>query len=57
MVQPGATFQHVGAALDVHHTVITRAWERYRLHGTSARRHAGGRQRVTTPAQDQVLVV
>jgi hypothetical protein len=52
-----ATFRQVGAALSVHHTVITRAWERYQLHGTPARRHAGGRQRVITPAQDRCLVV
>jgi hypothetical protein len=52
-----ATFRQAGAALGVHHTVTTRAWERYRLHGTPARRHAGCRQRVTTPAQDRVLVV
>ena len=55
MVQQGATYRQVGAALGVHHTVITRAGERYRLQGTPARRHAGGRQRVTTPAQDSVF--
>jgi len=43
-----ATFRQVGVALGIHHTVITRARERYQVHGTPARRHAGGRQRVTT---------
>jgi hypothetical protein len=39
----GAAEVQVGAALCVHHTVITRALERYRLHGSPARMHAGGR--------------
>jgi hypothetical protein len=56
MVQQRATFRQVGADIDVHHTVITRALERYQLHGTPTRRHAGGRQRVTTPAQNRFLV-
>jgi hypothetical protein len=46
----GATFRNT--ALAVHHIVITRAWERYRLHGTFTRRHAGGRLWVTTQAQN-----
>jgi hypothetical protein len=57
MMQQGATFRRVGAALSVHHTVFIRAWEGYRLHGTPARWHAGDQQRVTTPAQDRLLVV
>jgi hypothetical protein len=32
MVQQGAAFRQVGVAHGVHHTFITRAWERYRLH-------------------------
>jgi hypothetical protein len=42
IVQQEASLRQVGAALGVHHTVITRAWERYRIRGTPARRHAGG---------------
>jgi hypothetical protein len=57
MVQQGATLRQIGAVLGAHHTVITRAWERYQLHGTPASRHVGGRQKVTTPAQDRFLVV
>jgi hypothetical protein len=57
MVQQGGIFRQVGAALGVHHTVFTTAWEGYRLYGTPARRHAGGRQRATTPAQDRLLVI
>jgi hypothetical protein len=53
----GGTFRQVGATLDVHHIVITRALGRYRLHGTPARRHAEGRQRITTPAQDRFIFV
>jgi hypothetical protein len=45
------TICHFGAALDVHHTVITRDLERYRLHGSPARRHSRSRQSVTTQAQ------
>jgi hypothetical protein len=56
-MQQRATFRQVSATLGVHHTVINRACERYRLHGIPARRHAGGRQRVTTPAQDRCFVV
>ncbi|XP_060585762.1 zinc finger protein 862-like [Ruditapes philippinarum] len=42
-------------ALNVHPIVITRALDGYRLHGIPARRHAGGRQKITTPAQDRCL--
>jgi hypothetical protein len=56
MMLQGATFRPVGVAFDVHHTVITRAWERYRIHGTPAR-IAIGRQRVASPTQHGFLVV
>jgi hypothetical protein len=56
MVQQGATFRQIGAAFGVHHTVITRAWERVRLHGTHVRRQDEGPQRVTIPAQDWFFV-
>jgi hypothetical protein len=53
----GASFSQVGEALGIHHTVITKALERCRLHGTPARGHAESLQRVTTPAQDRFLNV
>jgi hypothetical protein len=57
MVQQGATIRQVDAALGAHHKIITISGKRCRLHGTPARVHAGGRQCLTTPAQDQFLVV
>jgi hypothetical protein len=34
MVQQGGTFREINATLSVHHSLITRAWESYRLHCT-----------------------
>jgi hypothetical protein len=55
MVQQEATFRQVVVALGVHHTVSTKTWERYQLHGKPAGRHDGGRQRVSQTAQDRFL--
>ena len=57
MVEQGATHRQVGEALGVHHTVVTRAWARFLQYGTPLRRHAGGRERATTAAEDRFVVI
>jgi hypothetical protein len=51
----GVTFRQIDAALGVHRPGITRVLDRYRLYGTPAKRHAGGRQIVKAPVQDRLL--
>ena len=57
MVEQGATHRAVGEDLGVHHSVITRAWARFRTYGTPVSRHAGGRERSTNAAEDRFLVI
>ena len=57
IVEHCATHRQVGDVFDVHHTVIIRAWSKFKLYGTSVRRHGGGRERATSAAQDRCLVI
>ena len=41
----------------VSQSVTTRAWNRFQTSGSAIKCHAGGRQRATTPRQDQFLVL
>jgi transposase len=57
MLEGGCTQTHVANVLGVSQSVVSRAWTRYHAVGTAVRRHAGGRQRATTPREDRFLVV
>ena len=46
----------VAIIFGVSQSVTTRAWNRFQMSGSATQRHAGGRQRATTPKQDRFLV-
>ena len=47
----------VAIIFDVSQSVTTRAWNIFHASGSATQCHAGGRQRATTPRQNQFLVV
>ena len=57
MLEGGCTQTHVANVLGVSQSVVSRAWTRYHAVVTAVIRHAGGRQRATTPREDRFLVV
>ena len=56
MLQGLQNQRQVAAEFGVSHSVISRAWTRYQQTGRVNRRHAGGRHRATTAAQDRYLI-
>ncbi|GFS61733.1 transposable element Tcb1 transposase [Trichonephila clavipes] len=42
---------------DIAHSVVSRLWESFKTTGMCSRRHAGGRVRSTTPAEDRYIVL
>ena len=56
MLQGHQNQRQVALQFGVSQSVISRAWTRYQQTGRVNRRHAGGRQRATTAAQDRYLM-
>lgn len=57
MLERGATQRQVAETLGVNQSVICRAWIRYQRQGNFARRHGGGRQRMTNRHDDRFLLI
>ena len=57
MLECGPSQRRVANVFDVSQSVISRAWNRFQTYGSATQRHAGDRQRATTPRDDQFLVV
>ena len=57
MLEGGLTQRTVAKRLGVSQSVVSQAWNRFLTTGDPSRRHAGGRQRATTPAQDRYLTI
>ena len=57
VLECGSAQRRVANVFGVSHSVISRAWNRFQTYGSATQRHAGGRQRATTPREDRFLVV
>ena len=57
MLECGFSQRRVANICGVSQSVISRAWNRFQTYGSATQRHAGGRQRATTPREDRFLVV
>ena len=57
MLECGSSQRRVANVFGVSQSVITRAWNCFQTYGSATQRHAGGRQRATTPREDRFRVV
>ena len=57
MLECGPSQRKVANVFGVSQSVRSRAWNRFKTSGSATQRHAGGRQRATTPRQDRHLLV
>lgn len=55
LVDEGRSKRFVARLLNVHHSTISRALERYRITGSHSRRHGQGRKRATNARDDRFL--
>ena len=56
MLECGSSQRGVANVFGVSQIVISRSWNRFQTYGSATQRHAGGRQRATTPREHRFLV-
>ncbi|GFU95643.1 transposable element Tcb2 transposase [Trichonephila clavipes] len=56
-IEEGRKIKDVAREFDIAHSVVSRLWKSFKTTGMCSRRHAGGRVRSTTPAEDRYIVL
>ncbi|GFX06096.1 transposable element Tcb1 transposase [Trichonephila clavipes] len=56
-IEEGRKITDVAREFDIAHSVVSRLWKSFKTTGMCSRRHARGRVRSTTPAEDRYIVL
>ncbi|GFT77969.1 transposable element Tcb2 transposase [Trichonephila clavipes] len=56
-IEEGQKITDVAREFDIAHSVVSRLWKSFKTTGMCSRRHGGGRNRSTTPAEDRYIVL
>ncbi|GFS76655.1 transposable element Tcb2 transposase [Trichonephila clavipes] len=56
-IEEGRKITDVAREFDIARSVVSRLWKSFKTTGMYSRRHGGGRDRSTTPAEDRYIVL
>ncbi|GFW60640.1 transposable element Tcb2 transposase [Trichonephila clavipes] len=56
-LEEGRTVTSVAAELEIHKSVVSRAWEAFQTTGTAVNKVGGGRPRTTTAGDDSCIIL